>query len=480
MTFYIIHVQLECVECHNYFISKSWNSELVTVFCTSYELIDINATIPSLRSIIIIETPFNLTMYSSAAALENFLLNHPADASVLGILLYLPCLTLLFVLWMAQTLVSIVLYLICYPLTSTNQQAYSQQNGSDEADRDGATSTESTPCSVRILQINTFWLFGRFWTRKPLMEDMIRSISPDVISVNEAIRSRFWSFGTVRMIESLWDVHCDSIVSSPYNCLKEQYPLLFECSFAWDHVIGELQLALNILFLLSFFRRFMWKVALKGDRAWHDALILFTGLPVQIGNALIFRGNHLENPSILTLSAHRTANRALYIHPADRRKRLWIVNTHLTAAAQSRYDVERQQIGQIESILEWMEKAIDVHPADAMVICGDFNATPDSKLYRLMISNGFRSCGAEYIGNTQHCTYESLTWTFADGIDEDIDPSRPLILDYVWIKPLRDGVTLGIEDCRIVGKNYTESTHRGEDIKVFPSDHLGVFVTLSW
>ena len=99
-----------------------------------------------------------------------------------------------------------------------------------------------------------------------------------------------------------------------------------------------------------------------------------------------------------------------------------------------------------------------------------------------MIDSGFTSCGEDYIENADYCTYDSMTWTFADGIDEDV--GKKLTLDYVWVKPLREGEYLGqtirIEDCRVVGKNFKESTHRGREIKVFPSDHYGVFVELSW
>lgn len=150
-----------------------------------------------------------------------------------------------------------------------------------------------------------------------------------------------------------------------------------------------MQLALNVLFLLPIFRQTLWKMLLKGDSVWSDAVLLFTGYAM--ANALIFRGVDTQNASSLTLSAFRTANRALYVDPKQKSKRLWIVNTHLTAAAQSRYDVEQQQIEQIESILEWMEEAISSQPADGMVICSDFNAIPGSKAYALMMDKGFCS-----------------------------------------------------------------------------------------
>lgn len=406
---------------------------------------------------------------------EHLLLNQPAISFLFGMLVYLPLMTILFILWMVQTLLSIVFYVISnvIPISDTAKIANASIN------TEIPSMTDSDRCSVRILQFNAFYILGRFWTRKPMMEDLIRALEPDIISVNEAIRSRIWNFGTVQMISNLWtDTHCDSVVSSAYEQLKEEFAVFMKYSFFWDYVLGELQLALNVLFLLSFFRRWIWRLLLKGNSVWTDAVLLFTGYPVAFGNALIFRGINMLNPDILTLSAYRTANRALFVHPKDHQKRLWIVNTHLTASAQSAYNVEQQQVEQIESILEWMECTVSAHPADALIICGDFNAYPDSKAYRLMENNGFRSCCCEYLGKGQYVTFDSVSWTLAEGIDEEVGKS--LVLDYIWIKPLRKGVDLKIEDCQIVGKQYVNLQHRGEDIKVYPSDHYGIIATLSW
>merc|ERR1719244_856830 len=135
-----------------------------------------------------------------------------------------------------------------------------------------------------------------------------------------------------------------------------------------------------------------------------DIAMLCLGVPVHFANVLLFRGVALQNAEYLLLSTagFKTANRSLYVHPRNSQKKLWIVNTHLTGGAESRYDSETQQIQQIEEILKWMEEAIRSQPADAMVLCGDFNAVPDSKAYRLMISKGFRSSACEFIGKDQY------------------------------------------------------------------------------
>ena len=319
---------------------------------------------------------------------------------------------------------------------------------------------------------------------------MVRSLSPDIISVNEAIRTRIWNFGTIQMINNLWpETHCDSVVSSAYHQLIDEAPVVGKYSFIWDYVLCELQLILNVMFLLPFFRRFVWTLLLNRTVIWYEIINVFIVYCVPMGNALIFRGSNMVNPDILPLTEGRTANRALYIDPKNENKKLWITNTHLTTAVESHdesKDVEQQtehgakqhQIEQIEMMLKWMEQAVSEHAADALIICGDFNGIPDSKAYRFMESHGFRSCGCEYLGKGQYVTFDSVTWTLAEGIDEEVGKS--LILDYIWIKPLRDGVDVKIEDCRIVEEEFVNLQHRGEDIKVYPSDHYGVFVTLSW
>ena len=409
---------------------------------------------------------------------ENLLLNQPILAFLLGVFIYLPLMSIVVILWMIQSLVAIVIYMIASMLSLCKKT-----KSADKAINTVPPCTSVvTRSSVTILQFNAFYIFGRFWTRKSMMEDMIRSLSPDIILVNEAIRTRICNFGTFQMINNLWsDTHCDSVVSSAYHQLIDESPSIGKYSFIWDYVLCELRLILNVLFILPFFRSWLWKLLLKGNSIWWDVVLVFTAVGENLGNALIFRGSNIEDPDILPLTENRTANRALYTDPKNENKKLWIVSTHLTSTSEAHYkSAEHHQIEQIELVLKWMEKAVSEHPADALVIGGDFNAIPDSEVYRLMENNGFRSCGCEYLGKGQYITYESVTWTLSEGIDEDVGVGKSLILDYVWIKPLRKGMNIRIEDCRIVGKDFVNLQHRGKDIRVYPSDHYGVFVTLSW
>jgi endonuclease/exonuclease/phosphatase family metal-dependent hydrolase len=169
------------------------------------------------------------------------------------------------------------------------------------------------------------------------------------------------------------------------------------------------------------------------------------------------------------------------------------VNTHLTAQAQTKYDVPAQQLLQCQLILDWMKDAqMNVHNANAIIICGDFNSTRESKNYQFMVENGFRSCACEVYGapaavsansdtgdieklEDGYCTYESKTWTFGAGIDDDV--GQILIMDYIWV---RGDEHFSIDECRIVGKQFQTTKHDNQQVRVYPSDHYGVFAKISF
>ena len=204
---------------------------------------------------------------------ENLLFNQPILSFLFGVLVYLPLMTILLILWIIQTLFAVALYLISnilsisgYDAVNRFRDGYRYREITENTINTVRSSTSNSDrCSVRVLQLNAFYTFGRFWTRKPMMEDLIRSLCPDIISVNEAVRSRIWNFGTINMITNLWpDTKCESVSCGGYECVHHKFPLLFQYSFVWDYVIGELQLALNTIFLLPFLRRWGWVMMLKG------------------------------------------------------------------------------------------------------------------------------------------------------------------------------------------------------------------------
>eukprot|EP01084_Bolivina_argentea_P269020 457093_1 len=306
---------------------------------------------------------------SITALCENFLLDHNVISTLVGITVYVPLMFFLFILFVIQSIVSILLYSIdcCSAHTNTLRNNKKEEY---KITRVHETENINKPCQVSILQYNTFAYFGRFWIRQPLMKNIIKSLSPDIICINEAIRSRIWSFGTLNMIQNIFK--SDGFISSPYDNLKNDIPFLFKYSIIWDYFIAELQLLLNIHFILPFLRSYLWIIVMKVV----DFLFLFSGAPLHFGNALVFTNNVMYDKDILILPGVRTVNRCLYIHPENNHKKLWILNTHLTARAEAKVNVQKQQLEQCQIMFKWMEDVISNEgiDADAIIICGDFNS----------------------------------------------------------------------------------------------------------
>jgi endonuclease/exonuclease/phosphatase family metal-dependent hydrolase len=120
---------------------------------------------------------------------------------------------------------------------------------------------------------------------------------------------------------------------------------------------------------------------------------------------------------------------------------------------------------QVQHLFQWIESRND---ADASIVCGDFNATPDSPSIRL-VPNSFRTV--------------QTAPTFPTGLrapDEDpapYDPSMTLVasgpsscFDYIWITS-----NLEIEKC---GRCFDQPDTG--DPTLWPSDHVGVWADLKF
>lgn len=84
---------------------------------------------------------------------------------------------------------------------------------------------------------------------------------------------------------------------------------------------------------------------------------------------------------VLELAEGRIAQRILFALPEM--KTVWFANTHL----HHRHDEPEVRLAQVRHILEWLA---DAPRADATIVAGDFNATPDEPAYGAM-SETFRS-----------------------------------------------------------------------------------------
>eukprot|EP01084_Bolivina_argentea_P029338 54449_1 len=111
--------------------------------------------------------------------------------------------------------------------------------------------------------------------------------------------------------------------------------------------------------------------------------------------------------------------------------------------------------------------------ADATIICGDFNCTPQSNVYNIMIENGYKSAVKTKKGK-ELWTFPTDTWKYDRNEESDIGNKVPK--DYIWIK---SDCNINIQKIRLIGREYKDSTHKGDAIKIYPSDHLGIYMKLS-
>ena len=315
---------------------------------------------------------------------------------------------------------------------------------------------------------------------------------------------------------------------SAYNVLHDYNKIFFQYSCCW-RILNEYQSCCNLYFMIPFWRERFWKYSLKSNLCCSLLFNTFIGIIAQIGNAVLFKNNYQLFRSYIPLQGgnRQTALRALYIikdkhkeakkemnedHSYGRRlslsinknkkkkkrKKIWIVNTHLTLTKDGDDDDDDEQkeqkeeitnnengLKQINQIIKWMEDAQSkICKADAIIICGDFNATPTSKVYKYMITKGYKSVVATNKSNEQW-TYPTDTWRYnRDGLKDDeivYDHNNPnpklLTKDYIFIKEIDSNII--IEDVRLIGRQYIDYKHKGDKIKIYPSDHLGIYCKIS-
>ena len=390
-----------------------------------------------------------------------------------------------------------------------------------DADRSeaGVVAKRNEMTSISILQWNVLGLFGRYWSRYPLIATTINDLEPDILCLQSAVTVQWWNFGTLNMLKRI-DSDYRGFHVSRYNQLHDQWRLCFHHSFCW-RIINEFQGCCNLYCLVPFWKRSANK---QRNGCCSSLFSSFTGLRTQNGNAIAFKKNHQLFRSYISLSgggsslSHSTAMRALYVMRDEamdsvagspynqrlsvtmkakkerkrKRKKIWIVCTQLSDTAdtaptdvhengdetESDIDLKVSQLIQLRQIVDWMEKAQrKICKADAIIIAGDFNATPDSELYQMMKDKGYRSAVLARHGKEQW-TFPTDTWRYGMEsmesmlTEEDTKRTR----DYVWIK---SSCPIRIENVRLVGRHYIDSEHRDENIKIYPSDHLGIYVKLA-
>jgi endonuclease/exonuclease/phosphatase family metal-dependent hydrolase len=188
--------------------------------------------------------------------------------------------------------------------------------------------------------------------------------------------------------------------------------------------------------------------------ARYEAVRGWAGRP-EYGNSMLVKAplvaRHAER---LELGHGRAANRVLVDLPDG--GRIVFAVTHLHHL---RRDVGIRE-AQAASLIAWLDAA----PAhDALVVVGDFNATPSEAAALRMRSAAFRSAYAEARGDDPAVTWPSGLQ--APAMDTDGDPS---CFDYVWIRG-----AVEVEDARL----FADRPAVG-DPTLYPSDHLGVAARL--
>jgi endonuclease/exonuclease/phosphatase family metal-dependent hydrolase len=122
---------------------------------------------------------------------------------------------------------------------------------------------------------------------------------------------------------------------------------------------------------------------------------------------------------------------------------------------------EAERDEQTRQIVDWLATA---PPADAKVLVGDFNATPDAPAPARLRAAGYRSAFQEANGREPEVTWPS-------GLDapaKDTD-GNPGCLDYIWIRG-----AVSVESARVAFDRPAV-----DDPTLFPSDHFGIAAHLS-
>jgi endonuclease/exonuclease/phosphatase family metal-dependent hydrolase len=175
----------------------------------------------------------------------------------------------------------------------------------------------------------------------------------------------------------------------------------------------------------------------------------------EYGNSLLVKAPLVAtDPDRLDLGLLRAAHRVRIDLPGGTRLAFAVTHLHHVPADAAARDE------QAASLLEWLDGA----PAhDAMVVVGDFNATPVEAAAQRMCGAGFRS-GYELANGAD----PAVTWPSglqAPAMDTDGEPS---CLDYIWVRG-----AVAVEEARL----FADRPAVG-DPTLYPSDHLGIAARL--
>ena len=182
----------------------------------------------------------------------------------------------------------------------------------------------------------------------------------------------------------------------------------------------------------------------------YEAVRAWAGRP-EYGNALLVK-EPLAATDVdrLDLDHQRSALRTIVTLPGGARLAYVVVHLHHLTADTAIRDA------QVQALLPWLDAT---PPHDAMILVGDFNATPGEPACDRLRAAGFTSAYAAANGEEPAVTWPS--GLIAPAMDTDGEPS---CLDYIW---MRGAVTA--QDARLAFDRPAVG-----DPTLYPSDHVGI------
>jgi endonuclease/exonuclease/phosphatase family metal-dependent hydrolase len=171
----------------------------------------------------------------------------------------------------------------------------------------------------------------------------------------------------------------------------------------------------------------------------------------EYGNSLLVRQPlRAEAEGRIDLGLQRSAHRVRIALPGGATVVAAVSHFHHTPEASA----ERDE--QARTLLAWLDEG---PPADAMILAGDFNASPAEPTYARIEAAGFRSAHREAHGSEPERTWPS--GLIAPAMDTE---GKPNCLDYIWVRG-----AIRVVDCRLAF-DRPDAT----DPTLYPSDHFGL------
>jgi endonuclease/exonuclease/phosphatase family metal-dependent hydrolase len=177
----------------------------------------------------------------------------------------------------------------------------------------------------------------------------------------------------------------------------------------------------------------------------------------EYGNSLLVREPLVaRDADRIDLGLDRSALRAVLAFEGGATVLVVVTHLHHAVGASAKRDE------QARGLLAWLSSA---PIAEAHVVMGDFNASPDEAAADRMRAHGYRSAYAEANGSDPAITWPSGIQ--APGMDTDGDPA---CLDYVWVRGA----------VRVTSASLEFDRPHADDPTLYPSDHFGLSAHLEF